>query len=60
MLEKNKKGKRVHAQCIRENNCGIKKQKKKHKRNCFCGKNGGLKHNNCVEANLKKRWIRIE
>jgi hypothetical protein len=28
MLEKNKKGKRVHAQCIRENNCGIKKQKK--------------------------------
>jgi len=35
-------------------------KKKKHKRNCFRGKNGGGKHNNCVEANLKERWIRIE
>jgi hypothetical protein len=49
---KNKKGKRVHAQCIRENNCG---RKKKHKRNCFRGKNGGGKHNNCVEAKLKRK-----
>jgi hypothetical protein len=26
---KNKKGKRVHAQCIRENNCGRKKNTKR-------------------------------
>jgi hypothetical protein len=34
--------------------------KKKHKRNYFRGKNGGWEHNNCVEANLKERWIRIK
>jgi len=38
----------------------LRQQKKKHKRNCFHGKNEGLEHNNCVEANLKERWIRIE
>jgi hypothetical protein len=54
---KNKKGKRVQAQCIRENNSS---REKKHKRNCFQSKNGGWEHNNCVEANLKERWIRIE
>jgi hypothetical protein len=35
-------------------------QEKKHKRNCFQSKNGGWEHNNCVEANLKERWITIE
>jgi hypothetical protein len=54
---KNKKGKRVHAHCIRENNYV---RKKKHKRNYFRGKNEGWEHKNYVEANLKERWIRIE
>jgi hypothetical protein len=57
MLDKKQKGYKSACTLYKRKQL---RQQKKHKKNCFRGKNRGWEHNNYVEANLKERWMRIE